>query len=94
MTLGEHDKGRESVGMVADCRCQATLCLAKPIVAVRPTAVKSKDHGPGRGTPKFTRDVNLVPIFDPVHTNGAIQEARLNSLSQSGACARRARGNS
>jgi hypothetical protein len=77
MALGEHDKSREAIGVEADCPCQATRCLAKPIVAVVRAAVKSKDHRPRRGTPKFTRYVNLVPIFNPVQTNGAIQEENL-----------------
>jgi len=29
--FGEHDKSREATGVEADCPCQATRCLAKPI---------------------------------------------------------------
>jgi hypothetical protein len=81
MALRKHDDGREAVRMPANGVGQGPGGLIKPICAVIAPAMKSDNNGPGGRAPEITRDVNLVLIFNSVHQDHSIQEARLDSLS-------------
>src|SRR5436305_10547459 len=61
---------------------QATFGLLEPIIAIIATAMEGKNHGPNDGTSKFARDIDLIFIFNTIHTNGAIEEPCFGRLSQ------------
>lgn len=80
--MRKHSNDREAVGMLAYGMSHADRGLPNSVAPIVPAAMKDNDDRPRCRSLKVPRYVDLIPEFDSVHGNRAVQKTSLDRLSQ------------